>query len=159
MSKNTINDKVFTLLEDFLADNDLECYDIKFTKEGKDRILRIYIDKLNGEKNEYISTAYCELVSRFLSNKLDEDDVIEGKYYLEVSSPGMDRELITEKHFSKYKGEIVDVSLYKVLYGNKKFQGELIASKDDKIIIKDKDGKEIVFPKEQVAKVRLAIIF
>ena len=109
--------------------------------------------------SEYVSTDDCEKVSRFLSAELDRLDPIEQNYYLEVSSPGMDRALLKEKDFVRFAGEIVDVSLYKALDGRKAYQGKLVGMEDGKIIITDENDKRIEFPREQVAKTKLAVIF
>ncbi len=109
--------------------------------------------------SQYVSTDDCEKVSRFLSAELDRLDPIEQNYYLEVSSPGMDRALMRDKDFARFAGEIVDVSLYKPLDGKKAYQGRLIGIEDDKIIITDEKDNRIEFPREQVAKTKLAIIF
>ncbi|MBR1993470.1 MAG: ribosome maturation factor RimP, partial [Firmicutes bacterium] len=74
------------MMADFLAAEGYELYNIEFVKEGKDWFLRVYVDMASGEG--YIGTEDCEKVSRFLSEKLDEEDPIEQNYYLEVSSPG-----------------------------------------------------------------------
>ncbi len=66
-----------------------------------------------------ISTDDCEKVSRYLSERLDAIDPIEQNYYLEVSSPGMDRQLITEGHYQRYLGTEVEIKLYKPYHGNK----------------------------------------
>ena len=107
----------------------------------------------------YVSTDDCERVSRFLSEELDRLDPIEQNYYLEVSSPGMDRELIKEKDFERFAGEIVDVSLYKAIDGQKNFQGRLEGLQEGIITITDENENRMEFPKEQVAKTRLAVIF
>lgn len=109
--------------------------------------------------SQYVSTDDCEKVSRFLSAELDRLDPIEQNYYLEVSSPGMDRALLKEKDFARFAGEIVDVSLYKALDGKKTYQGRLLGIENEKIIITDEKDKRIEFPREQVAKTKLAIIF
>ena len=75
--------------------------------------------------SQYISTEDCEKVSRFLSEKLDEADPIEQNYYLEVSSPGMDRPLIRPEHYARYVGEEVEIRLYKAVDGVKNIQGVL----------------------------------
>lgn len=108
---------------------------------------------------QYVSTDDCEKVSRFLSAELDRLDPIEQNYYLEVSSPGMDRALLKEKDFVRFAGEIVDISLYKAVDGRKAYQGRLIGMEEDKIIITDEKDNRIEFPREQVAKTRLAVIF
>ncbi len=168
MAKKKITEIVEEITAEFLAENGLELYNSEFVKEGKDWFLRLYIDRLTGEdtaeaeeeNEQYVSTDDCEKVSRYLSDELDRLDPIEQNYYLEVSSPGLDRELIKEKDFVRFCGHMVDISLYKAVNGSKTFQGVLKGlTKDNKIIITDENGREMEFPKEQVAKTRLAVIF
>ena len=173
MAKKKITEIVEEITADFLAENGLELYNSEFVKEGKDWFLRVYIDRLplesqgtdgcegDGEsKEQYVSTDDCEKVSRFLSEELDRLDPIEQNYYLEVSSPGLDRALIREKDFIRFCGHVVDISLYKAMDGKKTYQGILKGlTEDNKIVITDENGSEIEFPREQVAKTRLAVIF
>ena len=159
MAKIKIKDMAEDLLKDFLPDNGLELYNAEFTKEGKDWFLRIYIDKQEGAEEEYVSTDDCELVSRFLSEKLDEEDPIEQNYYLEVSSPGMDRQLIEQRHYDRYEGHLVEVKLYKGIDGKKLYEGELVGLTDGIITIKDENNNEITFSLDQVAKTNLAVVF
>lgn len=111
------------------------------------------------ELSQYVSTDDCEKVSRFLSGELDRLDPIEQNYYLEVSSPGMDRALLKDKDFERFAGEIVDISLYKAVDGKKAFQGKLIGIENGNIVITDEKDKRTEFPREQVAKTKLAVIF
>ena len=67
----------------------------------------------------------CEIVSRALSDVLDKEDPIDRNYYLEVSSPGVERKLKTPEHFERYLGEMVDVGLYKAIGGAKQLTGTL----------------------------------
>ncbi len=107
----------------------------------------------------YVSTDDCEKVSRFLSAELDRIDPIEQNYYLEVSSPGMDRALLKDKDFARFAGEIVDISLYKAVNGQKSFQGKLVGIENGNIVIMDEKDNRAEFPREQVAKTKLAVIF
>ena len=116
-------------------------------------------DTETAAKTQYVSTDDCEKVSRFLSAELDRIDPIEQNYYLEVSSPGMDRELLREKDFKRFAGEQVDISLYKAASGRKTYEGKLVGLVDGQIVIIQENGTEIAFPKEQVAKTKLAVIF
>ncbi|HKM29087.1 MAG TPA: ribosome maturation factor RimP [Anaerovoracaceae bacterium] len=162
MAKKKISDIVFEVLESFLKDNSLELYNVEFKKEGKDWFLRVYIDKQpspDSETQEYVNTDDCEMVSRFLSEKLDELDPIEQNYYLEVSSPGMDRELLKEEHYTRFAGQLVDVSLYKGVDGSKSYTGTLVGLADGKVIIKDEKDNERQFPLEDVAKTKLTVVF
>ena len=165
MAKKKITEIVEEITADFLAENGLELYNSEFVKEGKDWFLRVYIDRQQEEESEdkeevYVATDDCEKVSRFLSEELDRLDPIEQNYYLEVSSPGLDRELIKEKDFIRFCGRLVDISLYKAIDGKKTYQGILKGlTEDNSIVITDEKEEEIEFPREQVAKARLAVIF
>ena len=99
MAKKKITEIVEEITAEFLAENGLELYNSEFVKEGKDWFLRLYIDRLpdedtseaEEENEQYVSTDDCEKVSRYLSDELDRLDPIEQNYYLEVSSPRLDR--------------------------------------------------------------------
>lgn len=157
MAKLQIKELVRELSEEFLKENDLELYNVEFQKEGKDWFLRIFIDKVQGE--EYVGSDDCEKVSRFLSGELDNLDPIEQNYYLEVSSPGMDRQLLEQKHFDRFAGKLVEVKLYKGLDGKKLYQGILKGLIDGNVVIINEDEEELSFPLEQVAKTNLAVVF
>ena len=188
MAKKKITDIIEEISADFLAQNGLELYNSEFVKEGRDWFLRVYIDKTQEaqeaakraiaaaseraaetEETEtadeaslpslYVSTDDCEKVSRFLSAELDRIDPIEQNYYLEVSSPGMDRALLKDKDFVRFAGEIVDISLYKAVNGQKAFRGKLVGIEDGNIVITDENENRTEFPREQVAKTKLAVIF
>lgn len=131
-----------------------EMVDVEYVKEAGEYYLRVYIDKEEG-----ISLNECELVSRELSPILDEKDLIKENYFLEVSSPGLDRALKKDRDFVRYQGRDVDLKLYKPLNGCKQFEGELVGLTEDnniKIIV---NGKEMEFNRKDVAIVRLAIKF
>lgn len=155
MGKVKVTDLVAREITPFLEENGYELFMTEFVKEGKDWYLRVYIDKEEG-----ISIADCEKVSGFLGKRLDELDPIEQNYFLEVSSPGMDRPLIKDSDYEKYKGRIVDVMLYKGVDGSKQFTGELLGLENNTVMIKDDlSGQERAFSMESVAKVKLAVIF
>lgn len=157
MAKKKITVIAEELLVDFLAEEGYELYNSEFIKEGKDWFLRIYIDK--PEEQGYIGTEDCEKVSRFLSQQLDEADPIEQNYYLEVSSPGMDRELLKPEHYERYTGKEVEIKLYKGKDGVKNIQGMLNGIEDDVIKVTDHDDKEWILKLDEIAKTKLAVIF
>lgn len=159
MAKITVKEFVTEVSKEFLEEQGLELYDVEFIKEGKDWFLRVYVDKVWEDKEEYISLEDCEKVSRFLSDKLDEDDPIEQYYYLEVSSPGIERVLKSEKDYSKYKGRLVELSLYETFEGRKKYEGILLSLADGNIAIKDETNNELVLPLEKVARTKLKVVF
>lgn len=131
-----------------------EMVDVEYVKEAGEYYLRVYIDKEEG-----ISLNECELVSRELSPILDEKDPIKENYFLEVSSPGIDRALKKDRDFVRYQGRDVDLKLYKPLNGCKQFEGELVGLTEDNNIKIIANGKEMEFNRKDVAIVRLAIKF
>lgn len=154
MSKKRVVDIIEEIVNPFLVEKELELVDIEFVKEGQHRYLRVYLDKENG-----ISLDDCQEVSVYLSEKLDKLDPIKENYFLEVSSPGVERPLKKEKDFEKYEGRLVEARLYHTLNGEKVFEGKLLGLKENKIII-DRDTKgTIEIPKDKVALVKLLINF
>ena len=154
MGQNKVEKLVEEIVKPITDDENIELVDVEFKKEGPIRYLRIFIDKEGG-----ISLDDCQLVSKQISAKLDELDSIEESYFLEVSSPGLDRPLKKESDFIKYEGKIVELKLYKPIEGSKRIEGELIGLFDGKISIKFEDDKVLEIEKEQVALTRLAIKF
>lgn len=151
MSK--ITKKVEELVKPILEKYGFDLVDIEFKKEGKRHFLRVYIDKPGG-----ITIDDCQLVSEELSNKLDIVDPIPFSYYLEVSSPGVDRPLVSDKDFIRNKGRIVDVFLKQPVNNNTKITGELVEKRENVLIIVV-GGKEISIPFENIKKVKIAIRF
>lgn len=142
MAGKKVKDIVAEELEGFLEDNGYELYNVEFVKEGRDWFLRVYIDL--PDPDEYVGTEDCEKVSRYLSQVLDEKDPIAQNYFLEVSSPGLDRQLLKDEDFTRYAGRPVEISLYSAIEGRKKFEGTLKGLEGDEIVIEDEDRKSVV---------------
>lgn len=153
MQTKDIIKKVTEYAMPFIEENNFELVEVEFVKEGTNYYLRLYVDKEGG-----FSIQDCEKVSRYVEQKLENDDIIEKAYILEVSSPGIDRILKKDYEYTKYKGKIVDIKLYKPIEKTKEFQGELIGLINDEIVIND-NGKELSFNRKDVAVCRLAVIF
>lgn len=154
MAKNKIEELVTELVTSITEEQHFELVDVEFVKEGASWYLRIFIDKQGG-----ITVDDCEIVSRALEVKLDELDPIEQAYMLEVSSPGLDRPLKKEADFERFKGEMVELKLYKSQLGKKIHVGELVGLIDGKVVILDEEQKEIGFLRNDIAIVRLAVVF
>ncbi len=151
----SVNDIVESILKDFLVKNKLELYDVKFEKQGNDRFLRVFIDKEGP-----VSIDDCEMVSRFLSNKLDKNDPIEEAYYLEVSSPGAERELKKEIDFKRFKGSKVKLKLKVAREGQKIVTGELVGKKEDIVVVKDEClGKNLEISMDNIKSIRNILEF
>ena len=147
MSK-LIEDNVEKIVEELLEGTNIELVAVAYVRE-KDWYLRVFIDKEGG-----IELDDCQELSGRLGDILDEKDVIKGAYMLEVSSPGLDRELKKEKDFRREQGKKVDVSLYAAVDGNKVLVGVLNGYDGDNVTI-----DEQVIPMDNVAQVRLHIDF
>lgn len=146
--------KTEKLLEPILMENNFELYDVEFVKEAGTFYLRAFIDKEGG-----ININDCELVSRRLSDLLDEKDFIPDAYILEVSSPGLGRALKKNKHFEKSIGEEVEVKLFKAIDKQKEFTGYLESFNDEVIVISDEQENEMEFERSNIASVRLVVHF
>ena len=124
-------------------------------KQGKSPALTIFIDKDGG-----MDLDTCEVFHRAIDQPLDELDPTNGaSYTLNVSSPGLDREIKTDKDFNRNIGEVLEVNLFKKLGACKKFVGELVGFDQDKIIIKDKKGKEVEIERTLISKATKYIEF
>ncbi len=146
--------KTEQLLEPILKENNFELYDVEFVKEAGTFYLRAFIDKEGG-----ININDCELVSRRLSDLLDERDFIPDAYILEVSSPGLGRALKKDKHFEKSIGEEVEIKLFKAIDKQKEFTGFLESFTDEVIVICDEQENELEFERSNIASVRLVVHF
>ena len=116
---------------------DLYLWDVRFEKEGADWFLRILIDS-----DEGITLDDCEAVSRPLSKLLDEKDPIEQSYYLEVSSPGTERELRRPEHFEVCIGDPVQLKLIRPSDGVREFSGTLTGYQDGMLTVETEAGKK-----------------
>lgn len=106
--------KTEAMLAPIMAEKNFELVDVEYVKEAGNWYLRVYVDKEGG-----ITINDCEFVNRTLGDLLDEEDFIEDSYILEVSSPGLGRQLKKDKHFQRSLGEDVDVKFYQ----NRKIPG------------------------------------
>lgn len=155
MSKRaSYEQKTEAILLPILEKNGFELWDVEYVKEGSNWYLRAYIDKPGG-----IGVNDCEVVSRELSDRLDEQDFIEGSYILEVSSPGLGRPLKKERDFERSMGEEVEIRTYRLKDGTKEFRGILTGYDKETVTIRTEDETERVFEKSEIALIRLAFDF
>lgn len=142
------------LLMPIMEANNFELVDVEYVKEGGNWYLRAYIDKEGG-----INIDDCELVSRALSDLLDEKDFIADAYILEVSSPGLGRPLKKEKDFARSMGEEVEVRLYRAIDKQREFIGILSAYDEATVTLTMDDAQEKTFERKDIALIRLAFDF
>ncbi len=128
-------------------------YDVKYVKEGPHWFMRLFINRDTG-----VNVDDCETISRALSVVLDEKDCIPANYFLEVSSPGIERLLCQDEHFDNAVGEKIKVKLYKDINGTKEIEGELVTAEQGKItVMVNSDSVEI--EKKNIAKANIMFEF
>ena len=146
---NRVEEAVEKIAEEILANTDYELVDVEYVKV-RDWFLRVYIYKEGG-----IGLDDCQEVSGLLDEKLEELNIINDRYILEVSSPGLDLALKIEKDFKREMGKLVDITLYKAIDGEKMITGKLTGYTKDIITIDE--TREIAL--KDIALVRLHIDF
>ncbi|SHF52446.1 ribosome maturation factor RimP [Ornithinibacillus halophilus] len=144
------------LVKPIVEEKNLELVDVEYVKEGKNWFLRVYIDKDGG-----VDISECGEVSELLSSKLDETDPIKDPYFLEVSSPGVERPLKSKSDFASNINKNVYVKLYEPINGDKEYQGTLLKFTNDIATIEYKvktQKKQVDIPFDKIAKARLAVV-
>ncbi len=144
----SIEERVENLLEKTINDLGYTLYDVEYAKEAKNYFLRIFIDKADG-----IDLNDCEKVNNAITELLDEADYIKDMYFLEVSSPGIERVLRKDKHLKQYIGEKIEVSLFKSINGNKQMQG-ILESFDSKNIALKYNNETIEIPRKGISLIK-----
>ena len=144
-----IEEKVEKLVEPIIENIGYELYDVEYSKEGKNYFLRIFIDNEKG-----IDLNDCEKVNDAITEILDDANYIKEQYFLEVSSPGVERVLRKDKHLEKNKGKEIVVNLFKKdENGKKEYKGILIDFSNENIKIKEQND-EIVIERKNISQIK-----
>jgi ribosome maturation factor RimP len=147
--QNTVA-KVEEIIKPYADELNLEIWDVNFQKEGTQWYLRIFIDKEGG-----VSIDDCVDLTHAITKPLDEQDPIAQSYMLEVSSPGVERELTRDEHFEKYVGAPVMLRAIRPIDGVRDFNGIMTAYENKQITIKLVDDTQVTFDKKDVSRVKL----
>ena len=144
-----IEEKVEKLVEPIIEKIGYELYDVEYAKEGKNYFLRIFIDNEKG-----IDLNDCEKVNNAITDILDEENYIKEQYFLEVSSPGIERVLRKDKHLEQNIGEQINIKLFKKdENGKKEYLGKLKEFDDLKIVI-EQDENEIQVERKNISQIK-----
>lgn len=144
-----IEEKVESLVKDKIEKIGYELYDVIYTKEGSNKILRIVIDSEKG-----ISLDDCEKVNNEIKETIDEANPIEEQYFLEISSPGIERVLRKDKHLEKNIGTDINVKLFKKdENGKKEYLGKLKEYNQNEIFI-EQEEKEIKIERKNISQIK-----
>ena len=149
ISKN----KMRELLEPTIEDLGYELVWIEMANQDKHKILRIYIDAPGG-----IQVDDCETVSRQISVLLDVEDPMNTEYFLEVSSPGLDRPLVKPDHFKQFLGDQARIIMHTHVLGRRKFTGQMVEA-DDNAVVVEMDGESFELPYKNMDSARLEPVF
>lgn len=162
MDCESVSARVQNLVKPVLDELSMELVDLEFRREGRDWFLRLFIDKEGG-----VTLDDCAGVSREVSALLEVEDPVSGAYYLEVSSPGLDRPLKKAADYERFVGRLLKVKTYEKLdpdgrgHERKTFVGKLLAMQDDIVSLEqnDKKGGIVNFPLAAIAKANLELEF
>jgi ribosome maturation factor RimP len=128
----------------------LELVHLELRREGAGLVLRLYIDREGG-----VGLDDCARISRQVSAQLDVDDPIQGRYMLEVSSPGTDRPLSRDRDFERFAGRRVRVTTHAPIDGQRNFIGRLEGLVENAVRLALEDGRQVAIPRDGIAKARL----
>jgi ribosome maturation factor RimP len=143
-------DKVWTICEPAVRELGLELVEVEHVRAPGGAVLRLYIDREGG-----VSVTDCAGVSREVGHLLDAEDVMQGRYFLEVSSPGVDRVLRKPEHFEKFRGREVRVRTKAPVGGKRKLTGRIASCSNDTLCIQCETGEVVEVPLGSIEKANL----
>lgn len=147
--KNTVS-AVWDIAQPIAESLGLILWDVRFQKEGANWYLRIFIDKEGG-----VGIEDCVAMSHAIEEPLDEADPIEQSYNLQVSSPGLERDLVRDEHFRRFLGEKIMLKLPRAVDGQKEFHGVLEQYDDGTLTLLYGENKTLTVNKKETSWVRL----
>lgn len=145
----SIEERVENLIKENVENLGYELYDVQYSKEGKDYFLRVFIDKKDG-----IDLNDCEKVSNEINPLLDEADYIKEMYFLEVSSPGVERILRKESHLKNAQGKEIEIKLFKPLEKQKEYTG-ILKKWDENLIYLELEENQIQIERKNISLMKL----
>ena len=150
MAKLNTVERVEEIIKPIADEMGYDLWDVRFAKEGADWYLRIFIDKDGG-----VDINDCVDFTHAITKPLDDADPISQSYMLEVSSPGVERELVKDEHFEKYIGSPVMMRTIRAIDGVRDFSGILVEYKDREITVKLADESTVKVNKKDTSYVKL----
>ena len=148
-----IIEKTEELIAPYLDENGIELVDVTYKRESGGMILRLLVDTPKG-----IHIDECEALNVHVSAVLDKESFIDEYYVIEVSSPGLDRPIKTDKDFNRSIGKDLEILTFGPIDGHKTHIGSLIGISGDKIVL-EADGISTVIPRDKIAVAKLHLEF
>ena len=150
----TIQEKIAQIAERVASSEGIELVEVECKGNTGSRIVRVFIDKPGG-----VGHTDCELISRQVGTILDVEEVVPGRYTLEVSSPGLDRKLLKLSDYERFSGKKARLKLHRPVNGRRQFTGRLCGCERGDVAL-ELDGKDVVrFPFTSVESARLVVEF
>ncbi len=143
-------ERIADIIKPFADELGLDIWDVRFVKEGSQWYLRVFIDKDGG-----VSVDDCVNLTRAVTKPLDEADPIKQSYMLEVSSPGIERELVKDEHFEKFVGSSIILRTIRPIDNVRDFTGKMTDYQNGEITLVLQDGKEIKVNKKDSSFIKL----
>ena len=148
MKNDALVNEIYEMVKPIADELNYDIYHVEYVKENGELYLRIYIEKDGG-----ITLSDCEALSRRVSDLMDEKDPIKDPYFLEVSSPGLNRTLFTEEHYKRFIGREVMVKFTKSVDGKKNIKGILKEVNEDSIVV---EAYQLInIPKDKIKSVNI----
>lgn len=144
----SIEERVEELIQPEVEKLGYELYDVEYAKEGKDYFLRIFIDKSKG-----IDLEDCEIVNNAINELLDTADYIKQQYFLEVSSPGIERTLRKDRHLKENIEKEVVVNLFQAINGKKQIEGKLVQFDFNSITLQTNE-QDVVIERKSISLIK-----
>jgi len=143
-------EKIWALCEPAITDMGMELVEVEHLRAPGGAVVRLYIDRNGG-----VSVADCARVSREVGYLLDAEDIMRGRYFLEVSSPGIDRVLRKKEHFEKFRGNPLRVVTKEAIQGARKIRGRIHACNDEVLYVELDSGNIVEIPLVLIEKANL----
>jgi len=145
-----IIERVSEITRRVIEGTNLELVEVKYLRERKKWVLQIYIDKPTG-----VTVEDCRWVSEELGRELDQLNLLSYAYFLEVSSPGLERVLSRKEDFKRFTGKKVEIRTQTLYRGKKKFTGILRGMEQDQVLLEEENGELFSFPVNEISLARL----
>jgi len=148
-----ILDRVGELVAPYLAEHGIELVEITYKRMQEGMTLRLLVDTPAGVRMDE-----CEALNNFLSETLDRENVIEEHYLIEVSSPGLDRPMKSDRDFERHLGKDIEVTTYEAIDGRKTHEGRFVGMNKEEIVM-ERGGVSVVIPRNKIALARQKLEF
>ncbi len=148
-----IIERVRELVAPYLAEHGIELVEMTYKRMQEGMTLRLLVDTPDG-----IRMDQCEALNNYLSEMLDRENVIEEHYLIEVSSPGLDRPMKTDRDFERNLGKDIELTTYEAIDGRKTHDGRFVGMNREEVVI-EKGGVSVVIPRAKIALARLKLDF